>query len=77
MNTEEKYLYDNMQKLFYGIEISHTLEHMFMEGDDNKKIDIYFDSLREKAKELIGGSLLSLIEIKQYINERVQNINPK
>ena len=77
MNTEEKYLYDNMQKLFYGIKLLRGVEDMFTEGNDNNKIDIYFDTLRKKANNLRGGSLLSLIEIKQYINERVYNINPK
>ena len=79
MNPQEKFLYDNMQQLFYGLKISNTFEDMFIENNtNNKKIDKYFDSLREKVKGQIGGSLLiSLITLKQYINESVNNIKPK
>ena len=79
MNPQEKFLYDNMQQLFYGLKISNTFEDMFIENNtNNKKIDKYFDSLREKVKEQIGGSLLiSLLTLKQYINESVNNIKPK
>jgi hypothetical protein len=79
MNSQEQFLYNNIQELFYGLHISNTFEDMFIENNtNNKKIDKYFDSLREKVKGQIGGSLLiSLITLKQYINESVNNINPK
>jgi hypothetical protein len=73
MNQQEQYLYDNMQQLFNGLQVSNTFEGMFIKNNTAT----YFDSLREKLKEQIGGSILSLITIKQYINDCVNNISPK
>ena len=73
MNPQEQFLYDNMQQLFYGVQVSNTFEGMFVK---NNTIN-YFNSLREKLKEQIGGSVLSLITLKQYINDCVNNISPK
>ena len=73
MNDREQFLYDNMQQLFNGVQVSNTFEGMFVK---NNTIN-YFNSLREKLKEQIGGSVLSLITLKQYINDCVNNISPK
>ena len=76
--TQENFLYDNMQELFYGLHISNTVEDMFIQNNtNNKKIDTFFNSLRETLIELRGGTLVSLKKLKQYINESVNNITPK
>jgi hypothetical protein len=78
MNETESFLYENMQKLFYGLNIGIKTEHMVDENTSNDRLDYFFNELREKIKEQKGGNLIiPLKTLKQYINNAVNNITPK
>jgi hypothetical protein len=78
MNDTESFLFLNMQKLFYGLNIPIKMEHIVDKNTSNDRLDIYFDELRKKITDQRGGNLiLPLNTLKQYINNAVNNITPK
>ena len=78
MNDTESFLYSNMQKLFYGVNIGIKTEDIIDKNTSNDRLDIYFNELRTKIKEQKGGNLIiPLNTLKQYINNAVNNITPK
>jgi hypothetical protein len=78
MNDTESFLYSNMQKLFYGLNIGIKTEDIIDKNTSNDRLDIYFNELRTKIKEQKGGNLIiPLNTLKQYINNAVNNITPK
>lgn len=78
MNDTESFLYSNMQKLFYGLNIGIKTEDIIEKNTSNDRLDTYFNELRTKIKEQKGGNLIiPLNTLKQYINNAVNNITPK
>jgi hypothetical protein len=79
----KQFLYDNMEFLFEGITIKRKVEDMFENNTNSDRLKYFFDDLRktiqkEKTGTQIGGSgIISLIALKKYINEKVDNIIPK
>ena len=76
--TNEKYLYENMQELFYGLNVATTFKGMFDPINSDTSIKEFFDTLRTQIESQIGGNLIiPLKTIKQYINDAVNKITPK
>ena len=76
--TNEKYLYENMQELFYGLNVGTTFKGMFDPINSDTSIKEFFDTLRTQIESQIGGNLIiPLKTIKQYINDAVNKITPK
>ena len=92
MDTREDFLYENMQQLFYELEVNVKFDYAFGPSTNIDRIDNFFNELRTNITELNtnitelnpniteyrgGTMIISLKKIKQYINETVNNITPK